>query len=198
MPFRYRVAGAAAVIHAPFGMQMKFPSSALTLASRVELLILDVDGVLTDGRLFFTTGGEEIKAFSSQDGASIKLLLATGVAVAIVTGRRSEIVARRAAELGIVHLIQGANDKAKAFDALESATGIGASCAAHVGDDLPDLGLFRRVGMKISVPGAHPVALERADYVTDALPGTGAVREVCQLIMTARGTWDEVLADLER
>lgn len=177
---------------------MSFPPRALDLASKIRLLVLDVDGVLTDGRLYYGADGAESKAFATQDGAAIKMLLVTGVEVAIVTGRRSEIVARRAAELGIQHVHQGADDKASVLAQLTSATGITGSEAAHVGDDLPDLALFNRVAMKVSVPGAHPVVLERADFVTSALPGAGAVREVCQLIMQARGTWERALALFDR
>jgi 3-deoxy-D-manno-octulosonate 8-phosphate phosphatase (KDO 8-P phosphatase) len=177
---------------------MSFPPRALDLAAKVRLLVLDVDGVLTDGRLYYGADGGEAKAFSTQDGAAIKMLLGTGVAVAIVTGRRSDIVARRAGELGIAHVHQGAANKGDVLAELLRTTGVAAAETAHVGDDLPDLALFNRVAMKVSVPGAHPIVLERADYVTTAMPGVGAVREVCQLIMQARGTWEHALAHFER
>ena len=135
---------------------MKYPQPILDKARQVRLLILDVDGVLSDGRLYYSESGEESKAFSTQDGAAIKMLSDTGVVVAIITGRQSKIVARRAAELGVQHVYQGASDKARALEGLILGTGIDRPLIAHVGDDLPDLPLFNRVGMTFSVPGAHP------------------------------------------
>ena len=172
---------------------MNFPESILDKARPIQLLILDVDGVLTDGRLYYSESGEELKAFSTQDGAAIKMLTATGVIAAIITGRQSKLVARRADELGITHLYQGAADKANVLDDLTHKTGIARGHMAHVGDDLPDLVLFNRVGMAFSVPGAHPDIAARADYVTAAAPGHGAVREVCHLLMVAQRTWAAAL-----
>ena len=173
---------------------MNYPDPILDKARPIQLVIFDVDGVLTDGRLYYSENGEELKAFSTQDGAAIKMLSATGVIIAIITGRKSKLVRRRASELGIVHLYQGAADKAKAVDELTRKTGIDQQRMAHVGDDLPDLVLFKRVGMAFSVPGAHPVVAARADYVTQAAPGLGAVREVCHLIMVAQQTWAAALS----
>lgn len=172
---------------------MNYPEPILDKARPVRLLILDVDGVLTDGRLYYSENGGESKAFSTQDGAAIKMLVETGVLVAIITGRQSGIVSRRAAELGVQHLYQGASDKARALEHLISHTGIDRPQIAHVGDDLPDLPLFNRVGMTFSVPGAHPEVIERADYVTRAPAGLGAVREVCHLLMVAQETWAAAL-----
>ena len=172
---------------------MNYPKPILDKARHVRLLILDVDGVLTDGRLYYSESGEESKAFSTQDGAAIKMLSDTGVIVAIITGRQSKLVARRAAELGVQHVYQGASDKARALEELILSTGIDRPLIAHVGDDLPDLPLFNRVGMTFTVPGAHPEVIERADYVTDANAGLGAVREVCHLLMIAQETWAAAL-----
>ena len=155
----------------------------------LRLLVLDVDGVLTDGKLYYTDNGEEMKAFQVQDGSAIKMLREHAVEVAIITGRNSAIVARRAQELGIGHVYQGAQDKAVALDQLVASTGIKATSIAHVGDDLPDLALFDRVGLSISVPNAHPVAAAAADYVTSVAGGQGVARELCQLILTAKGQW---------
>ena len=171
-----------------------FPASALSAARRVDLLILDVDGVLTDGRLHYSDQGVETKAFHAQDGAAIKMLQAAGVPVAIISGRASPAVARRAAELGIVHLHQGVEDKALALDGLCRATAVAPERMAHVGDDIADLMLFDRVGFRIGVPGAHPAVAAEADYVTAAAPGAGAVREACHLILVARGRWEAALA----
>jgi 3-deoxy-D-manno-octulosonate 8-phosphate phosphatase (KDO 8-P phosphatase) len=173
---------------------MNYPEPILAKARSVRLLILDVDGVLTDGRLYYTEDGRESKAFSTQDGAAMKMLSSTGVGLAIITGRQSTIVARRAFELGVQHVYQGAADKARALEDLTAKTGVDRPNIAHVGDDLPDLPLFNRVGTKFSVPGAHPEVIERADYVTRAPAGIGAVREVCHLLMVAQETWAAALA----
>ena len=173
---------------------MNYPEPILAKARSVRLLILDVDGVLTDGRLYYTEDGRESKTFSTQDGAAMKMLSDTGVAIAIITGRQSTIVARRAIELGVQHVYQGATDKSRSLEDLVEKTGIDRPQIAHVGDDLPDLPLFNRVGMKFSVPGAHPEVIARADYVTAAAAGIGAVREVCHLLMVAQDTWASALA----
>jgi 3-deoxy-D-manno-octulosonate 8-phosphate phosphatase (KDO 8-P phosphatase) len=173
---------------------MNFPASALAAARDVRLLILDVDGVLTDGRLYYGASGEELKAFNTQDGAALKMLMASGVEAAVITGRTSPVVTRRMAELGIQHVYQGADDKSAVLERLVSATGIAAAAMAHAGDDVPDLRLFARVGACFSVPNAHPAVIERAHYVTQAPGGHGAVRELCQLIITARGQWEALLA----
>ena len=172
-----------------------FPPEALARAGEVELLILDVDGVLTDGRLHYSDRGVETKAFHAQDGAAIKMLQGAGVPVAIVSGRDSPAVARRARELGVAHVHQGAEDKAAALAALCRATGIAPERMAHVGDDIPDLALFDRVGFRIGVPGAHPAGAAAADYVTATAPGAGAVREACHLILVARGLWGDALLE---
>jgi 3-deoxy-D-manno-octulosonate 8-phosphate phosphatase (KDO 8-P phosphatase) len=176
----------------------EYPQSVLTKAAATRLLILDVDGVLTDGRLYYLSGGGEGKAFNTQDGAGLKMLMGTGVTVAIVTGRRSEMVERRARELGIAHLYQGAEDKALILDELSQRTRVDRKAIAHMGDDIPDLALFRRVALRLSVPGGHPEVRLRADYVTRAGGGMGAVAEVCHLIMIAQDTWPAALAAIDR
>jgi 3-deoxy-D-manno-octulosonate 8-phosphate phosphatase (KDO 8-P phosphatase) len=173
---------------------MNFPASALSVARKVRLLILDVDGVLTDGQLYYGASGEELKAFNTQDGAALKMLMASGVQVAVITGRTSPIVSRRAGELGIQQVHQGAEDKGAVLERLASATGVEPAAMAHAGDDVPDLKLFARVGACFSVPNAHPAVIERAHYVTRAAGGHGAVREICQLILTARGDWESLLS----
>ena len=202
-----------------------FPPSALEIARRVDLLILDVDGVMTDGRLYYAdyadsistgnpsgascsrgdpsgtlvsrgnpSGTLELKAFYAQDGAAIKMLQAAGIPIAIISGRTSEATARRARELGIAHVHQGVEDKTTALRTLCEASGIAAERMAHAGDDIPDLPLFDRVGMRLSVADAHPEVAARADYVTAAAGGAGAVREICQLILIAKGLWESALA----
>ena len=153
---------------------------------QVQLLILDVDGVLTDGRLYYGADGAELKAFHVQDGSALKRLRAAAVPVAIVSGRTSAAVERRASELGIEHLYAGVEDKAAALRELQHATDIAVEAMAHVGDDLPDLPLFERVGVAFAVANAHPAVAARADYVTAA---SGAVREICDLLLLAQGKW---------
>lgn len=162
------------------------PEELLARARAVELLILDVDGVLTDGRIYYGAGDVELKAFHTRDGAAMKELMAAGVGIAIISGRRSAAVRRRARELDVPHLFEGASDKARALDALARRTGIAPARMAHVGDDRADLPLFEAVGLAFAVPDAHPLVRARADYVTHAAGGFGAVREVCDLIAAAR------------
>lgn len=152
----------------------------------MRLLILDVDGVLTDGRLYYGPDGQEIKAFNALDGSAMKRLLAAGVPIAIVSGRTSAAVDRRVRELGIPHHHGGVEDKGSALADLCAKSGVEARHMAHVGDDLPDLALFERVGMAIAVPNGHPAVIERADFVTEARGGDGAVREVCDLLLACR------------
>jgi 3-deoxy-D-manno-octulosonate 8-phosphate phosphatase (KDO 8-P phosphatase) len=172
---------------------MAFPQQALTYARRVRLLILDVDGVLTDGQLYYGASGEEIKAFNTQDGVAVKLLAAQGIQTAIITGRTSPVITRRATELGIQQVYQGAEDKSAVLASIRAQTGIIPAEMAHAGDDLPDLTLFAKVGAAFTVPNAHPAVIERAHYVTRTAGGHGAVRELCQLILEAQDKWRAAL-----
>ena len=156
---------------------------------RIKLLCLDVDGVLTDGRLIYHSDGSESKAFNTQDGHALKTLAATGVTLAIISGRQSPMVERRAAELGIDALYQGFEDKTIALAELIATTQTDGLHIAHAGDDLPDLALFDRVGCALSVADAHPLVRQQADLVSSLPGGQGAVRELCEQIMTAQGTW---------
>ena len=169
------------------GPAAALPDDALERARGVRMLILDVDGVLTDGRLYYGPDGIEIKAFHARDGSAIKRLLAAGIGVAIISGRTSEAVRRRVAELGIPYLYAGAEDKAAALEALCGAAAVDAGDMAHVGDDLADLALFERVGLAFAVHDAHPDVLARADHVTQSAGGHGAVREVCDLLLAVQG-----------
>ena len=166
------------------------PAPDLTARARsLAMVSFDVDGVLTDGRIIYSDDGREIKAFNVQDGAAIKLLLAHGIQVALLTGRTSPMVERRAAELGITHLYQGLADKAVALRSLASQLDIPLSAIAHVGDDLPDLALFDIVGLSISVPNGHPSVKSRADFVTSTSGGDGVARELAEWILRARNDW---------
>jgi 3-deoxy-D-manno-octulosonate 8-phosphate phosphatase (KDO 8-P phosphatase) len=155
----------------------------------LKLISFDVDGVLTDGKLYYSDDGRELKAFNVQDGAALKLLRQHGVEVAILTGRNSPMVARRAGELGIEHLYQGLEDKLTGFNHLLAKTGLQAQQTAHVGDDLQDLTLFDQVGLAISVPNAHPTVLRRADLITDTAGGQGVARELAERVLKAQGSW---------
>lgn len=164
---------------------------------RIRLLALDVDGVLTDGRLYFLPDGGEIKVFNSLDGHGLKMLQRSGVTVALITGRSSTAVARRAAELGISHLHQGSEQKLPVFDGLLAQLGLDYSQAAFMGDDLPDLPLIRRAAVGMTVANAHPLVRRNADWQSTLPGGQGAVREACDLIMQTQGTLDPLLRAYE-
>lgn len=162
-------------------------------AKQVRLLILDVDGVLTDGRLFFDHNGVEYKSFHARDGHGLKLLQQTGVQVAVISGRNSPTVALRMKMLGINHVYQGYEDKRGAFTALREATGISAEQTAYVGDDLIDLPVMVQVGLPIAVNDANFAVKAAAIWSTTLPGGLGAVREVCDMLMQAQGTFAGVL-----
>lgn len=160
---------------------------------QVRLLALDVDGVLTDGRLYFQTGGDEIKAFHTLDGHGIKLVQGAGIEVALITGRDSPMVSRRAAALGISHLHQGISRKLPVLQHLCARLEIELDQVAYCGDDMPDLAAIHQAGVGISVPGAPCYIRRHADWVTDRAGGHGAVREICDALLQAQGQWDAVL-----
>jgi 3-deoxy-D-manno-octulosonate 8-phosphate phosphatase (KDO 8-P phosphatase) len=162
-------------------------------AKKLKLLILDVDGVLTDGKLFFDHQGNEYKSFHARDGHGIKLLRQTGVEVAVISGRKSPSVALRMKNLGIEHIYQGHENKIAAFNEILEKIGITADQAAHVGDDLLDLPIMIRVGLAIAVADANFEVAQRAHWCSSLPGGQGAVREVCDFIMKAQGTFDNVL-----
>jgi 3-deoxy-D-manno-octulosonate 8-phosphate phosphatase (KDO 8-P phosphatase) len=155
-------------------------------AGRVRLLVLDVDGVLTDGRLYYGPRGEALKAFHVRDGLGLKLVAAAGITLAVITGRRSGMTAKRCRELGVRHLIQGVEDKLAAFQLLRGRLGVPASACACVGDDVPDVPVMLAVGLSFAVADAHPQARRAAHVITRLAGGTGAVREVCDYLLDAR------------
>lgn len=163
-------------------------------ARAIRLAIFDVDGVLTDGRLYFMPDGTEFKSFNTLDGHGIKMLMASGVETAIISGRKSPLVERRAANLGIKHLIQGREDKLTALSELRQIIPIEMHEIAHLGDDLPDLPVMRRVGLGMAVASADAFVREHAHGVTQAVGGAGAAREFCELIMRAQGTLEQAQA----
>ena len=170
-------------------------TSIVERARGIRLLLLDVDGVMTDGRLYFGNDGSELKAFNILDGHGIKMLQKTGVKVGIITGRRSELVARRAANLGIELLIQGREDKLAALYELIDDMAISLEEIAFMGDDYPDLAVIRRVGLGMTVANAHPTVAEHAAWQSEKRGGEGAVREACDLLMRAQDTFDTALAE---
>ncbi|HEX8963837.1 MAG TPA: phenylphosphate carboxylase subunit delta [Rhodocyclaceae bacterium] len=167
--------------------------AALDKAAQVRLMAFDVDGVLTDGRLYFSPRGDEMKAFFTRDGLGLKLLQRAGIQVAIITGRESEIVAQRAANLGIDLVRQNVADKRAVMAELLRLQGIGFGQAAYMGDDIVDVGVMRACGFSATVPDGHALARRFADYVAEAPAGRGAVREVCELVLRAQGKLDQVL-----
>jgi 3-deoxy-D-manno-octulosonate 8-phosphate phosphatase (KDO 8-P phosphatase) len=163
-------------------------------AKQVKLMIFDVDGVMTDGGLYFTDAGEELKAFNSLDGHGLKMLQNSGVKLAIITGRQSQLVAHRARNLGIDYVHQGAHDKLASFQSLLAEVGLSAQDCGYMGDDVIDLPVMRRVAFAVSVPAAPELVQQYAHYVTGRQGGHGAVREVCELIMQSQHTWDAAMA----
>ena len=161
-------------------------NSASSSARQVRLLIVDIDGVMTDGGLQFDNRGEEYKTFNSLDGHGIRMLLESGIEVAVITGRNSGIVDHRMHELGVKHIYQGFRDKLPAYEKLLQDTGLEPEQTAYVGDDLPDLPIMRRVGFAIAVQNAHAFVKQHCDWVTTANGGKGAVREITDFILQAQ------------
>jgi 3-deoxy-D-manno-octulosonate 8-phosphate phosphatase (KDO 8-P phosphatase) len=155
-------------------------------ARPVRLLVLDVDGVLTDGTLYYSANGEELKAFNIQDGLGIKMLHGSGVEVAVITGRSSRALEQRVANLSIRHLYQGVERKLDVLELLLQTLALKPGQAACMGDDLPDLALLERCALAVTVPDAPDAVRARAHYVTRRPGGRGAVREVCELILEAQ------------
>jgi 3-deoxy-D-manno-octulosonate 8-phosphate phosphatase (KDO 8-P phosphatase) len=164
-------------------------------AAVVRLLALDVDGVLTDGLIYYGSSGDELKAFNIKDGLGIKLLQKVGVRVAIITGRQSDIVARRARELGIEDIVQGREDKHRALLELCQHHSIDILECAYMGDDLPDLGAIIAAGLGMTVADASSTVREAADWCSRFNGGGGAVREACEFILSAKGNWSALAAD---
>lgn len=164
-------------------------NEALEKAKAIKLVIFDVDGVLTNGNMYFSSDGNEYKAFNSQDGYGLVALIKTGVKVAIITGRQSEIVRLRAAELGIEYVYQGYSDKLLAYRELKYKLKLDDLHIAYVGDDVMDLPVMMQVGLAIAVKNAHPLVKQQIRWRTRRKGGNGAVRDVCDFIMQAQGTY---------
>lgn len=167
---------------------------AVRRASGIRLMIFDVDGVLTDGRLYYADSGEEIKAFSTLDGHGIRMLISSGVATAILTGRRSKVVAHRAVNLGIQHVLQGIDDKRHAFLELAASVGLGTEQCGYMGDDVVDLPVLTRCGFAAATLESPEIVRSHAHFVATRPAGAGAAREVCEWVMKAQGTLGAALA----
>lgn len=168
--------------------------SLLERAQKIRLMAFDVDGVMTDGTLFLGDDGQEYKGFNSLDGHGLKMLRASGVQLAIITGRDSRVVAHRARNLGIDIVHQGAHDKRAVYEALCRELGLACEVTAYMGDDVVDLPVMRRAGLAITVPAAPELVKAHSHYTTGRAAGHGAVREACELLMRAQGTLDAALA----
>ena len=166
-------------------------SKLLDKARQIQLVILDVDGVMTDGGLQFDSQGREYKTFNSLDGQGMRMLLECGIQIAIITGRKSKLVNHRMNDLGVKLVFQGYRDKAPAFNELLNKTGLDRCQIAYLGDDLPDLTVMGQVGMGIAVQNAHAFVKQQADWITNASGGKGAVREVTDYILEAQGLLDD-------
>lgn len=159
----------------------------------IKLLLLDVDGVLTDGSIVYDDQGKEIKVFNVKDGLGIRLLMNTGIQVGIVTGRSSRALKYRCDNLNISHVFEGVKDKAAILDSIIEQTGLQPEQIAFIGDDLPDLPLMRKIGLPIAVSDAHEKVASEADMITEARGGRGAVREVCEHLLKSQGHWKGIL-----
>lgn len=169
------------------------PGKVRERAATIRLLALDVDGTLTDGRLQLSDEGGEIKSFHALDGQGLKLLQAVGIEIALITARSSPVVARRASELGIVHLYQACHDKRASLRALAGELSLAPAQVGFMGDDLPDLPALLWSGLAVAPANAHPWVRERVHWVTEAAGGAGAARVLCDLILQAQGRVERVL-----
>lgn len=160
---------------------------------QIKLLLLDVDGVLTDGGIIYNDNNVETKAFNVKDGLGIKLLMKAGINTAIVTGRTSKTLYHRCNDLGIDQIFDGVNNKASVLNRILEKADLTPEKIAFIGDDLPDIPLFKKVGLSIAVADAPETVRENADMITSAEGGKGAVREVCEAILKAKGLWEQIL-----
>ena len=159
----------------------------------ITLIAFDVDGIFSDGSIYLGNDGEEYKAFNTLDGYGIKALRSVGVKVAVITGRRSQIVESRMKSLGVDYILQGVEDKQSCLQTLMNELALSPENVASMGDDMPDVGMFYLSNCRFSVPNGHPLVKSKADYITQATGGMGAVREVCDLFLTAHGELDSIL-----
>lgn len=176
---------------------MSTPDAVIAAAKKIKLLLLDVDGVLTDGRLYYGNSGEEMKAFNIQDGLGIKLLHRGDIQVGIITGRVSALLQRRADELSINPVVQGREDKLTALNELLQTLDVQMDEIAFMGDDLPDLAVIRRVGLGITPANGSSTLAQQAHWQTSKQGGQGAVREAAEMILEAQGKLESILASFQ-
>ncbi len=169
------------------------PDEITRRAARVKLLLMDCDGVLTDGRIELLENGDEIKTFHTRDGHGIVLMHRAGLSTGIISGRSSSLVERRARELGMKHVRQGTWDKIKDYEELIAEACVAEDETAFIGDDVTDIPLMQRAGFAVAVADAVPETLAAAHFVTNLPGGFGAVREVCESILKAQGKWDDLM-----
>ncbi len=167
------------------------PHPIFTKAQHIKLLICDVDGVFSDGRIYMGNQGEELKAFHTRDGYGIKCILAAGIEVAVITGRKSQIVEKRMKALGIKHIYQGSSDKLADFYSLLNKVNLTSDESAYLGDDLIDWPVMEKVALSVCVHDGHPLLAKRADWITQTRGGFGAVREICDLLLESRSELDK-------
>ncbi len=174
-------------------LSKNYSHDLLNKAKVIKLVICDVDGVLSNGKVYFGNEHEELKSFNIKDGLGIKQLLNNGIQVAIITGRESNIVSRRSKELGITHVYQGKKDKVASYDEILVNLNLTPDQVAHVGDDLPDIPLMNRSGLGICVSDAHFFVKQNADWSTSSIGGNGAVREISDLLLYSQGKLQDIL-----
>ncbi len=174
-------------------LEAKLGSALADKIGKVKVLILDVDGVLTDGRIVISDDGQETKCFNVRDGHGLKMIRRAGVEVMFLTGRKSRVVEHRARELGVERLYQGALDKLAVLQEILNSTGLSPGQVAYMGDDIVDLPVLRRAGFSVTVSDAHEDVLKAVDLVTKNPGGRGAVREVCEIILKVQGKWEGLM-----
>jgi 3-deoxy-D-manno-octulosonate 8-phosphate phosphatase (KDO 8-P phosphatase) len=173
----------------PYGPVAK---TLLLQLKQIKLLACDVDGVFSDGRIYMGQGGEELKAFHTRDGYGVKALQKIGVQVAVITGRKSNMVEKRMAALGVKYIFQGCEDKLPTLQAIQKQISVTKSETASIGDDMPDLGMYKVSQCNVCVKDGHPILAAQAHYLTRIKGGFGAVREICDLILLAHGQLDTI------
>jgi 3-deoxy-D-manno-octulosonate 8-phosphate phosphatase (KDO 8-P phosphatase) len=173
-------------------MNRSLDEKLLEKIKRIKLLILDVDGVLTDGRIIIDDLGNETKNFDVRDGHGLKLLMRYGIDVVLLTGRKSKVVEHRAEELGINEVYQGTKNKVEVLERILRKRDIGSDNIAYMGDDIVDVPVFRKVGFSVAVADAMVYVKKASDYITERRGGRGAVREICEIILQVHGKWDEI------
>jgi 3-deoxy-D-manno-octulosonate 8-phosphate phosphatase (KDO 8-P phosphatase) len=174
-------------------LDLKEAPDLVERARRIKMILMDADGVLTDGKIIFLTGGSEAKMFDSKDGVGIKLAQRAGLKTGVISGRESEALLRRCEELGMDEIHQHVFEKLEAYEEIRSRLGLGHEECCFIGDDLVDAPVLKRVGLPVTVADAHPALEPLVAYVTERPGGAAAVREVIDLIIKAQGKWDQVV-----